>query len=123
MTTYTQAQIALEVLNLLDVVGTQQSAETEDITAVTNKIPAVIDELAARNVIQITDADAVEAEFFNPLCEIVANECAPTFGKPKNEALREAAEERLRIMVRAAPSYPLRIESALLNPRRYGYRL
>ena len=54
-------------------------------------------------MVSVPDDDAIPAEFFNPLAELLANECAGAFGMAKDAGMREDAETRLRIMTRQQP--------------------
>ena len=55
------------------------------------------------SIVSVPNNDAMPAEFFNPVAELLANECAPAFGMAKDAGMREDAEARLRIMTRQQP--------------------
>lgn len=104
MTTYTRTMLANEALDILQRVGLGQSPDSEDTEKIDRKIDALLAELSARNIVEIPDPDDIDAAFFNPLAELLANEAAPNFGGQKNPAVREAGEERLKIMVNNTPA-------------------
>jgi hypothetical protein len=82
--------------------GSGQSPDAEDRDAVDRKVDGLIEELAARNIVTVTDAQ-IPTEWFGPLAELLADACGPRFGRPKNAALREDAEARLKVMTRGSP--------------------
>jgi hypothetical protein len=102
-TTYTRTMLANEALDILQKVGLGQSPDAEDTEKIDRKIDALIEELAARSIVSIADAEDIPPAYFNPLAELLANEAAPNFGGQKNAAVREAAEERLKIMENNSP--------------------
>jgi hypothetical protein len=81
--------------------GSGQSPDAEDRDAVDRKVDGLIEELAARNIVTVSDAQ-IPPEWFGPLAELLAEACGPRFGRPKNAALREDAEARLKVMTRGA---------------------
>jgi hypothetical protein len=83
--------------------GSGQSPDAEDRDAVDRKVDGLIEELAARNIVTVSDDEQIPPEWFGPLVELLANECAPRFGRPKSAALREDAEARLKVMTRGSP--------------------
>ena len=103
-TTYTREILANEALDILQRVGLGQSPDAEDTAKVILKIDALVAELASRNIVEIADTDDIQPEYFNSLAELLANECAPNFGGQKNPAVKEQAEERLKVMVNNSPA-------------------
>ena len=87
----------------LKVIGSGQSPDADDGAAVDGKIDGLLGELESRGIVSVPDDDAIPAEFFNPLSELLANECAPAFGMAKDAGMREDAEARLKIMTRQQP--------------------
>ena len=71
--------------------GTGQSPDAEDRDVVDRKVDGLIEELAARNIVTVNDAQ-IPPEWFGPLAELLADACGPRFGRPKSAALREDAE-------------------------------
>lgn len=124
MTTYTRTMLANEALVLLQKVGLGQSPDAEDTAKVDEKIDAVLDELSERNIVTIPDPDDIRAAYFNPLAELLANECAPNFGGQKSMAIKEQAEDRLKTMVNNAPASKKTLGiDQLLSSGNYGLSL
>ena len=99
----TREQLVAEALTeLFADGGSGQSPDAEDRDAVDRKVDGLIEELAARNIVTVNDAQ-IPPEWFGPLAELLADACGPRFGRPKNAALREDAEARLKVMTRGAP--------------------
>lgn len=114
MTTYTSDMLAAEALaNLFRDGGAGQSPEAEDIEYVKARISAVLDRLAAKNIVTIPDVEDIEPAYFLNLAELVAIECAPKFGGQKSLEMRDNAEEELRVMVRRSDGRKLRVDPAL----------
>jgi hypothetical protein len=103
-TTYTRVILANEALDILQRVGLGQSADAEDTAKITLKIDALLAELSERTIVDIPDSDDIPPAYFNALAELLANEAAPNFGGQKNPAVREAGEERLKVMVNNSPA-------------------
>lgn len=93
--------------------GAGQTAAAEDRAAVDAKVDGLFEELATRNVVTISNEDQIPVEWFNPLAELLANECRPRFGQVKSAAAREDAESRLRIMTRQSPFRLLQTDATL----------
>lgn len=116
----TSTMLANEALAILSADGgTGQDPDTEDTQFVISRIEPLVEELAARNVVTVSDIDDISPPYFSALAELLANDCAPKFGQSKNPALREDAEGRLKIMSRAGPSYTLKTDRLM----RRGSRL
>ena len=93
--------------------GSGQSPDAEDRDAVDRKVDGLIEELAARNIVTVASDAQIPPEWFGPLAELLADACAPRFGRPKSVALREDAEARLKVMTRGAPRRLLGTEAML----------
>src|SRR3954465_14883268 len=99
MTTRGRDDLANEALNILMETGAGQSPDAEDTEYCVSKIDGLFSELSARDVVTVADPEDIEDAFFDALAELLANACAPHFGKPKDEGFRLAAEGRLAVMV------------------------
>lgn len=95
---HTKEQLVLRALRELGVVGAGQSASAEDKQAVSDEIPAVMDDLAFRGVWVWGDPDQIEDRAAVHLAVILANSIAPQFGDRQDEAKRLLAETRLRAL-------------------------
>ena len=118
----TRAELVAEALTeLFADGGSGQSPDAEDRDAVDRKVDGLIEELAARNIVTVADEAQIPPEWFGPLAELLADACAPRFGRPKSVALREDAEARLKVMTRGAPRRLLGTEAFLrAGARRAG---
>lgn len=104
-TVKTRDELVAMALDELQAVGAGQTADVEDADKVDSRVDGLLGELASRGVLYVANEDEIPAEYCGPLAELLANECAPAFGRQKNPNLREDAESRLRVMVqRAIPS-------------------
>jgi hypothetical protein len=124
-TTYTRTMLANEALDILQRNGLGQSPDAEDTQKIDTKIDALLAELSARQIVDVPDAEDIEPAYFNSIAELLANEAAPNFGLPKNPVMKDAAEERLKIMVNNSPpsSKTLGVDASLPVGRRQGLSL
>ena len=102
--------------------GAGQSPDAEDRDAVDRKVDGLLEELSARGIVTVANDAEIPPEWFGPLAELLANECAPRFGRPKNTALREDAEARLKVMTRGSPRRLLGTDALLRAGLRTGIR-
>ena len=102
--------------------GAGQSPDAEDRDAVDRKVDGLIEELAARGIVTVANDEQIPPEWFGPLAELLANECAPRFGRPKSTALREDAEARLKVMTRLSSRRLLGTDALLRAGLRTGIR-
>lgn len=123
MTAYDRDALAEEALANLLVVGSGQSSDSEDKEFVKSRIDAVSEGLIARGVVTIPDLDDIEPRFFLPLAELLANECAPKFGQPKSIAVRDDAEDRLKLMVQYTGNPPVQLKTDVALRTRRGLSL
>ena len=119
---YTRSDLKEEVIGELFALGSGQSPSTEDAAWVEKRINSTFAALAKLGVIYLPDADDIPDEAFNALAAYMAEICGPKFGKPRNFAAREAAEEELRTIQRigSGTGGPLKMDAAL-RPRRRGF--
>ena len=100
----TRDQLIDEALtNLFADGGAGQSPDAESQAVVDRKVDGLLAELRARDVCNVVNDQQIPAEWFNPLAELLANECATAFGAQKSVALREDAMARLKDMARNEP--------------------
>lgn len=102
----TRADLVDEALvNLFADSGSGQTPAAEDRATVDRKVDGLFAELrsAGRDVCDVANEDQIPAEWFNPLAELLANECATAFGGQKSAAMRDDAEVRLKMIVRSQP--------------------
>jgi hypothetical protein len=119
----TREQLVAEALTeLFADGGAGQSPDAEDRDAVDRKVDGLIEELAARGIVTVANDAQIPPEWFGPLAELLANECAPRFGRSKSAALREDAEARLKVMTRGSPRRLLGTDALLRAGLRTGIR-
>lgn len=99
----TRNDLITQALVNLKVIGSGQDPDADDSSTVDGKVDGLLGELESRGIVSVPDSNAIPVEFFNPLSELLANECAPAFGMAKDAGMREDAENRLRIMTRQQP--------------------
>lgn len=95
MATYTQDELVDEAIRKLMVVGAGQSPDAEDQELVDGKVPALIDQLSADGYCTISDPDAIPGEWFDSVASLLANLCAPDFGKSFSLDVKKYYEGRL----------------------------
>jgi hypothetical protein len=108
-----RAELINEALRVLLVLGSGQSPDAEDTQRVDARIDSLLAELSARDIVTVADDEDIDPACFGALAELLASECAPTFGQTRDPAARSAVEERLKAMVRATPLRLLETEKAL----------
>lgn len=124
MTTKTRAQLVAQAADELGIVGSGQSLADEDEDKIDGRVDGLLGELAIRGVVDVADETAIPVEWCGPLSELLANEVATVFGKPKkSQAEREMIEERLRVMIQRVPAANtvLQIDSTLQGTSNYSY--
>jgi hypothetical protein len=123
MTTYTSAMLTAEALaTLFADGGTGQSPDAEDVAFVSSRIDALLEELSARNIVTVSDADDINPGIFMPLAELLADYCAPKFGQQRNAATRLDAEDRIQIVNTRSnvDQFKLKVDPAIRGGR-IGY--
>lgn len=105
MATYTQDQLVDEAIRKLMVVGAGQSPDAEDQELVDGKVAALIDQLSADGICTISDPDAIPGEWFDAVASLLANLCAPDFGKPFSPDVCGYYEKRLTRTNATGPTY------------------
>ena len=110
----TRDQLIDEALvNLFADGGAGQAPDAESQATVDRKVDGLLAELRTRDICNVVNEQQIPAEWFNPLAELLANECATAFGAQKSAALREEAMARLKDMARNEPMRLLGTERML----------
>jgi hypothetical protein len=105
----TREDLIARALRKLGVVGAGQSPSAEDSQAVDDEIEPVMADLAARGIYAWGNPDEIDDEAFVHLAAILGNSVANDFGKPEDEAKREYAEMRLKLLdVKTLSGQPLK---------------
>ena len=77
--------------NLFADGGAGQAPDAESQATVDRKVDGLLAELRAREICDVVNDQQIPTAWFNPLAELLANECATAFGAQKSAALREDA--------------------------------
>ncbi|KFC74513.1 hypothetical protein FG93_01099 [Bosea sp. LC85] len=96
----TKADLVREVLGELFSLASGQTPNADDAAWVEQRIEPALALLARKNVIYLADAEAIADEAFDPLVTYLAQVCGPKFGRPRDFAARQAAEDELRLVQR-----------------------
>lgn len=117
------ADLVTEALANLGVLAPGQAIDTEDFAYVNEKLDPIFRLIAALEIAYVADPGNIPGEWFAPLADIVAGECATKFGivgdeyvKLINKGLGGAAgvdigagtaAKSLKIMGRGRPTYEI----------------
>jgi len=113
------------VLSDLNVVGAGQDAEVEDFDDIQKRVATVIAELNSRDVMNVTDTDAIPDALFESLVDYLVFKAGPSYGKPlPPQSALDAIEDRMREVTRAvAPRRVLATDGMLRAGNRRTPRL
>lgn len=84
----TQTDLITEVLANLGVLAAGQPTDPEDFNYVLTKLPAIYLMLEALEICIISDPNNIPGEWFSPLADIVAGECATKFGATPDDFVK-----------------------------------
>lgn len=117
---YSRDDLKEEVIGELFALGSGQTPSVEDAAWVEKRINSTFASLAKLNIIYLADPDDIPDEAFNALAAYMAQICGPKFGRPRDYAARQAAEDELRTLQRigSGNGEPLKVDRALLSRRR-----
>lgn len=124
-----QADLITETLANLGVLAVGQPQDPDDTSYVAAKYDSILRELAALEVAYVADPNNVPGEWFAPLADILAGECATKFGLSADDVQKlklaglglpppdgqgpgsGAAARALKMITRGRPTYErLRVE-------------
>lgn len=92
-------QLITLALQKLNVSGAGQNPSAEDVQIVRDQLVPLIEELALKTVVYITDLEEIPEKYFLALADRVAQEVAPYFGLGAVDPnIKLATENRLRRM-------------------------
>jgi len=110
----TRDQLIDEALtNLFADGGAGQAPDAESQAVIDRKVDGLLAELRTREICDVVNDQQIPTAWFNPLAELLANECATAFGAQKSAALREDAMARLKDMAHNEPMRLLGTERML----------
>jgi hypothetical protein len=105
----TEADLLQEVLENLGVLAAGQTAETEDLNRVSEKLPSIVALLGASEIVYIPDLNNIPDEYFIPFAACVAFHCKSKFGLIGDSAAEVDKDYQLallqfRVMNRGRPT-------------------
>lgn len=103
----TRVQLVNEALANLNEVGSGQSPEAEDQQYVDVKVDGLFAQLATDLIVSVDDEDAIPDEWFNPLAQLLANECATKFSQQYDPGKKAVFEAQLRRLAASRPTYEI----------------
>ena len=103
--TRTQDELIARALAKLKVIGSGQSPDAEDRATIAAAVDGVLADLRARDVANVADVEAIPAEWFESLADIMAQAVADDFGAERAADRIAAAEAALRKKTAASPTY------------------
>jgi hypothetical protein len=109
--TRTRNDLIVAALANLGLIQAGQAPEADDVSAIDKYIDGVINELALRGVVTISDPNAIPAEYFEALAICVADAASAEFGArgqftdARFAPYPAGAEARLRYMNSGKPTY------------------
>lgn len=119
----TSADLITETLANLGVLAPGQAQDPDDTAYVSEKLDSILRMLADLEIVYIPDANNIPGQWFAPLADIVAGECATKFGSSPDDFARliqkglgeplgtGAGAKALKQMTRGRPTYePLRVD-------------
>lgn len=121
---YAQSDIVREVLGELFALASGQTPNADDVTWVEQRVVSTLATLGSLNIIYLSDGESIPDAAVNPLVTYLAEVCAPKFGRPRDRAAMQMAEDQMRTLQRIGKGKGgvLELEPALL-PRRRGLRI
>ena len=100
----TRAELIQQIAFVLGILGDGQTLESDAQSRIDERIGPVTLSLATRNIVDISNIEALPAEYFLDLADCVADACAGVFGKARDPGMLAAAEDRLAAMARISPA-------------------
>jgi len=123
MQTRSRAELVTQALINAQVPGLGQDPSAEDADRADGFVDGLLQKLMVRGVTDVIHDELIPVEYFNDLAALLAYEIAPAFGAPRDNQIRDDAEEQLRVISRTSPASraTLRTDIALrIGHRRYG---
>jgi hypothetical protein len=107
----TLTDLKTEALGILTGLDPSQDPATEDLEAIGQYVDPLVAQLAADEIVYITEVEEIPNEYFLPIARLLANVAGPRFGSPMNEDARKIDEAALRRLTAGKPTYePLRVD-------------
>lgn len=89
-------QLVRRAIGILNEQGAGEAVDVEDTDLLKSYAPDLFAQLRASEIIDVADANAIDEAVFTPLARMLANEVAPEFGAPRDQAIFDGAELQIR---------------------------
>lgn len=99
----TRIELVNQALKNLGALAAGQTASADDFATVDGFVEPLFAQLAAENVVDVTDYDAIDDAIFLPLAVLLADAAKDEFGGGAFDIV--TAERRIRRATAAAPTY------------------
>ena len=101
----TRDQLIQRALKNIGIIEPGEAPSPEDYATVDDLIDPLIAQLAADEIIYISDPDAIELEYYLPLARLLGNAAGPDFGSAINEQAKAIDEQILRRLSATEPTF------------------
>jgi hypothetical protein len=105
MTTKTRRELVEQALENLGALAAGQSADTEDVESVDNKVDPLLEEISTEGLLTVGDDEEIDSKIFLPLATLLAEKAAPAFGRPSDQPTIDAAKALIRRVTWAGPTF------------------
>jgi hypothetical protein len=89
----------------LGVKTSNTALQDEDYQTIDGLVDPFLLQLSVDSVVNVSDSDEIEAEFFLPLAKLLANVAAPSFGQQESPDVKALQERILRRITAGKPTY------------------
>jgi hypothetical protein len=101
----TRNQLKERAAKDLGVLLPGEALSTEDDETLDGLVDPLMAQLAADDIVYISDPEEIALEYFLPLASLLANMAGPDFGSPVNDDAKRRDEATLRRIVSTRPTY------------------
>lgn len=101
----TLQELETEAFAILTGMDPNSSPAAEDLAVIEAYVEPLLAQLAADDVVYVSDRNEIEDAYFLPLARLLANVAGPRFGSPMNEDAKKIDEALLRRMGVSVPTY------------------
>jgi hypothetical protein len=102
--TKTRTDLIERAAGELGVLPSGQPLSDEDAASIRALVDPLLRQLALDDVVDVTDADAIPAEYFLPVARLLANEASPSFGVAYSLDAKLENERQLRRLSATRPT-------------------
>ena len=101
----TLTDLKTEALGILVGLDPSQNPDTEDLDTIGQYVDPLVAQLAADEIVYVSNTNAIPVEWFLPIARLLANVAGPRFGSPMNPAAKQEDERALRRITGGRPTY------------------